>query len=956
MTVNYTFFKSLHSMLTTDNWSGLSDQFEIIRQKIDKEPKKIDKFKYKSLDKIERAQDNINEKIGKLKTEQQKIVKFIVDKSYKLGITPFENTELAEFMLKNALLLDQPGLAADSVSAIKAMLTNNFKKLYTPEISSTAIKNYFEDNDDVLFFKRIISIIDLEVTPEFKDFISKQDNLSKKRKKVLKYLEREEGRFIEREHEAFNPVLLKQIFDIMSFIGQFYPSGEVKVISYTITLAMLFEDIKAVEKFLGGVNFSSPQTIEAGIQIQNNENYCPSKLSTEERKLWHSVNNEFGKDGIKLFAKAIDIQKAKIDVTKIAKDNNGNLQEIFNEIQEKYAKEKKFDKEDQYPELSELCHQYNFSKEEFNYIVENILPTQKTEDNLPNIEFDVKVDEKVFHFKKLQPGDIKGLFLGRMTDCCQSIFGDSHRCALDGYTKKEAGFYIITEKGKDKIFAQSYAWNGSNGELVLDSFEYLPEGEKLFLPVMQKLFNNSYNITIYVGVGGKTPDINTESFLDITPKDKTIFQYGDSKETYKITEAIKPQKIEKKIEIEKKVVKSRISFENFDEFLSAHSKFKKILMEKDADKHNKHDLKKASDFILYIIKKSPGLVKMIHSMLECKGSLHFLLKNNFKLALEIKTKIMISLQELKVGVDDQIKVLNFLCKIDPALAAKVNSEKLAELVQICLTMNGLPDIFTTNYSLAPEVKIVFINKGLIDVDITTNKADHALEKLSKLDAAIAEKMNFNQLVELLELCKTARHLPYIFSSSCTLDPEVKIVFMTKLLADTKIGIENAANVLEKLSMLDPTIEGKINFNKLVEFCKITEFFLPSIFTSHCPLTSAVKIALINKVLEDTDIKTSYSSYRILSTLSNLDTAIAEQVDLNHLVEYCKTNGYLPSIFISPSQLTHAERIALISEVLAATYRDTDKTELSMDDNQGYGEKVVDLLADGNNFKEGGEDN
>lgn len=112
-------------------------------------------------------------------------------------------------------------------------------------------------------------------------------------------------------------------------------------------------------------------------------------------------------------------------------------------------------------------------------------------------------------FRKLPDGDYRGLVLGEITDCCQSIGSAGSRCAEHGFTSENGGFYIIATNDNE-IIAQSWAWRGGHGELVLDSLETLgtrvtpPQWASLAAAFARALEKTDVT-ALHIGAGGKTP-------------------------------------------------------------------------------------------------------------------------------------------------------------------------------------------------------------------------------------------------------------------------------------------------------------------------------------------------------------------------------------------------------------------------------------------------------------------
>lgn len=144
-------------------------------------------------------------------------------------------------------------------------------------------------------------------------------------------------------------------------------------------------------------------------------------------------------------------------------------------------------------------------------------------------------------FRRLPPDDFRGLVLGEIVGCCQSVGSDGETCALTGFTSTQSGFYVV-EDAAGQIVAQSWAWRGQQDELVFDSLEY---AKKDFTPacwplllqqVSAALQSNStaHNVSaFFVGQGGDTPkDLPYLPVIPAQPADHA--PYEDSAKQYAI--------------------------------------------------------------------------------------------------------------------------------------------------------------------------------------------------------------------------------------------------------------------------------------------------------------------------------------------------------------------------------------------------------------------------------------
>lgn len=130
---------------------------------------------------------------------------------------------------------------------------------------------------------------------------------------------------------------------------------------------------------------------------------------------------------------------------------------------------------------------------------------------IPEITIDGDTFGKTgFTFSRLPDGDIRGLALGAFTACCQHLGGEGHQCAKNGFLSAKAAFYVVTHDKTDQIVAQSWAWRGTQNELVLDSLEYLPshmnpqQWKQLCIAFATAARDHGIK-TVLVGTNGNTP-------------------------------------------------------------------------------------------------------------------------------------------------------------------------------------------------------------------------------------------------------------------------------------------------------------------------------------------------------------------------------------------------------------------------------------------------------------------
>ena len=119
------------------------------------------------------------------------------------------------------------------------------------------------------------------------------------------------------------------------------------------------------------------------------------------------------------------------------------------------------------PDFALMCTYYGYPLEQFKQMMEIYKKGKNVADVLPDLFIDGDtVGEPGYYFVKLSKKDPRGLILGELTNCCQSVGNHAEECAIHGASSPDAGFYAIMKKAEngkidimhDKIIAQSYAW------------------------------------------------------------------------------------------------------------------------------------------------------------------------------------------------------------------------------------------------------------------------------------------------------------------------------------------------------------------------------------------------------------------------------------------------------------------------------------------------------------------
>ena len=187
-----------------------------------------------------------------------------------------------------------------------------------------------------------------------------------------------------------------------------------------------------------------------------------------------------------------------------------------------------------------MFNKYQIDEEDFNDALDIVKKLKgKTKNRIPAIT----IDGNSFGlpkatFSKLPDGDYRGLVLGQITNCCQSIGGAGEDCAKHGFTSENGGFYVVATNDNE-IIGQSWAWRGKKGELVLDSLETL--GKRVNADQWGKLAKEfakalkGTDVTaLHIGQGGGTPrNLPLETAKPVAePKDYN--GYRDSGRQYRV--------------------------------------------------------------------------------------------------------------------------------------------------------------------------------------------------------------------------------------------------------------------------------------------------------------------------------------------------------------------------------------------------------------------------------------
>ncbi len=259
---------------------------------------------------------------------------------------------------------------------------------------------------------------------------------------------------------------------------------------------------------------------EAGKQPLHNLTYMIKLPLTGkiDSKAWADASIKFGSEMAKLVSFADKLPKPV---------------ESLNKTREKCA-EFNYERGSEHKTLASLCVNHNVDENDFEKALEIVLKNPNPTSNIPDIKISGdRFGMEGYSFEKLPDGDIRGLFLGEITGCCQSIGGVGSACAEKGYASEDSGFYVVMD-AKQKIIGQAWGWLGKNDELVFDSLESLTD--RITTKQWQDICTETakeIEASLNIGTGGETPAMSfNRASSPATPK--TPCSYSDARQQYRV--------------------------------------------------------------------------------------------------------------------------------------------------------------------------------------------------------------------------------------------------------------------------------------------------------------------------------------------------------------------------------------------------------------------------------------
>jgi len=729
-----------------------------------------------------------------------------------------------------------------AVSAARGMLSSNFDSLYDLQVSNISRSN-IPPILDVVIMGTITKLLQGEGVT-IADLVEEGDELTQEEREIC-------DRVIN-NCNFVNMELLRSSLDIMKFIEQFYLKNNDQfdiLAKPSMILACSFDKMGDIENFLSKINYQSLQTIETDVSVIGFENLSLAGLTQEEMKIWYQINAIYGKEGLKLFTRAADIKAAKFDVVEelgkvmTVHDLYPKLREVVSLI--------RFSNEDDNLDIANFCYRYNIPERIFDKIVTEILPHKKTEDDLPEISFFVEIGKSQAWFEKLPAGDSSGLFLGKMTGCCQFIGGDAELSVIDGFTKRDAGFYVI-KNAAGVVRAQSYAWIGVNENkervLVLDSYEHWSEEKQYFIPIMQLLLKKiiQFGFTeLYVGIGGKTPKLsNVVTSSNIVPRDDSLYRYMDSKTVYKITDKVALQE-------EYQLGYSIVPCKNFEEFLSKNPVLNWRQLEMDyskllatLDSSFVDFLKTYSNTINHLVYQFEIPFSKIISLFEGKNFIIDLLSSNSRISLEKRLNIISKILKLDTSDDPFLIYKLFLFNgLNPTIIELIDVELL---VNLYVHYKHIPKILYLDTTVSPELNVLLVQIILDKFRENPETLVRLIGYVSNIDQVIIEAVEPKFLVDI---CSRFEYLPAIMLSYSTEhNRETKVKFVFHAFTELSGNADSIVKLLRTCSLISQELVDKVDFNVLVELCMAENF--PTILQKYyTEIDSCKKQEIVDELLK-----------------------------------------------------------------------------------------------------------
>lgn len=171
----------------------------------------------------------------------------------------------------------------------------------------------------------------------------------------------------------------------------------------------------------------------------------------------------------------------------------------------------------------------------------------KPNSHIPDIRISGdRFDMPGYSFHRLPTGDLRGLFLGEMVDCCQKVCGTAEASVRHGFLSPDGGFYVVRNDISGEIVGETWAWRAKKGEIVFDSLETL--GKRVSIDQWRKICReagktfaeNAQDVTgLCVGADGYTLELLDNK--DPKPaRPHSRLGYTDARKQYRVWQRSAP--------------------------------------------------------------------------------------------------------------------------------------------------------------------------------------------------------------------------------------------------------------------------------------------------------------------------------------------------------------------------------------------------------------------------------
>lgn len=131
--------------------------------------------------------------------------------------------------------------------------------------------------------------------------------------------------------------------------------------------------------------------------------------------------------------------------------------------------------------------------------------------------------------------DVKNLFIGNLTSCCQHIHGHARTVCKESWVDPNSINYVIKAKSSGDIYAHFWCWVSAGGDLVIDSVEgRFDKGLIQHTCQLVEMFcKDNKNVLLSTTGYGMTKDVArylgiSESLKDSTPRSMTAYSMMDA--------------------------------------------------------------------------------------------------------------------------------------------------------------------------------------------------------------------------------------------------------------------------------------------------------------------------------------------------------------------------------------------------------------------------------------------